>query len=159
MSTDQSEKQPQLPLGTVLAGKKGKYRITKYMSGGQAGETYLAMITECRFSDAGLNVGVAVIVKYPRIPSKLTGTEVNERLALLNYLFTVEEAALGQLGGAGCVAQLLDSGTHSHHHRGQLFYPVFLTQQFIEGQDLTKWAADSHRGPQGVFKGIPDAGA
>jgi hypothetical protein len=146
---------PQLSTGTVLNGKESRYKIKRFMGGGQAGETYVAQVLDGASPAAGReNDDSEVIVKYPRF-DQLTAAEVTERLARLNYLFTVEEATLGRLAGASCVAQLLDSGTHNHYHRMGVVHPIFLVQQFIEGQNLTAWTA-SGSAPQGSFGGLDD---
>ncbi len=145
---------PQLQPDTLLVGKKAKYRINKYISGGQAGETYLAATVDCGNPSRELHDGISVIVKYPRIHGSLTASEITERLARLNYLFTIEEATLGRLAGAQCVAQLLDSGNHSYIHRGQQVCPIFLVQQFIDGYPLSRWASSLKNSDE--FSGIPD---
>ncbi len=143
---------PQLQPDTLLVGKKAQYRIEKYISGGQAGETYSAMTVGCGSPSQDLQDGIGVIVKYPRIHSSLTASEITERLARLNYLFNIEEATLGRLAGAQCVAQLLDSGNHSYIHRGLQVCPIFLVQQYIHGLPLSSWAKKN----TDDFRGIPD---
>jgi len=145
--------------GIKLEGVQGVYELKSELGHGGRGQTWKAIVAAShrpkQFPFPPVSRGNTVVIKSVRIDESWPSVEVVDFIARVNRSLTKELYVLSKLKGLECVAQVFDSGHHTHFLKdGYFVQPMFIVQGFVRGERLDKYLEEKFGTP---FTGLRGA--